>query len=79
MRLASTNSGSRPVNADVAFKEATGFNAGIDVSRALTSHVAVGGIIRYSRATVRFDDSEVGKHTIKTGGVETLAGVRFRF
>jgi len=58
---------------------ATGFNAGIDVSRALTSHVAVGGIIRYSRATVKFDDSEVGKHTIKTGGVETLAGVRFRF
>lgn len=58
---------------------ATGFNAGIDISRALTSRVAVGGIIRYSRADLKFDDSEVGKHTIKTGGVETLAGVRFRF
>jgi hypothetical protein len=58
---------------------ATGFNAGIDVSRALTSHVAVGGIIRYSRADVKFDDSEVGKQTVKSGGVETVAGVRFRF
>ena len=58
---------------------ATGYNAGIDLSRALTSHVAVGGIIRYSRGDVKFDDSAIGKHTIKTGGVETLAGVRFRF
>jgi hypothetical protein len=58
---------------------ATGFNAGIDLSRALTSRVAVGGIIRYSRADVKFDDSAVGKHKIKAGGVETLAGVRLRF
>jgi opacity protein-like surface antigen len=58
---------------------ATGFNAGVDISRALTSHLSLGGIIRYSRADVKFDDSELGKHTVKAGGLETLAGVRFRF
>jgi len=58
---------------------AIGFNAGVDVSRVLMSHVAVGGAVRYSRADVKFDDSDVGKHTVKAGGVETVAGVRFRF
>jgi opacity protein-like surface antigen len=58
---------------------ATGFNAGVDISRAMTSRLSLGAIIRYSRADVKFDDSEVGKHTVKAGGVETVAGVRFRF
>jgi hypothetical protein len=57
----------------------TGFNAGVDISRAMTSRLSLGGIVRYSRADVKFGDAEVGKHTVKTGGVETLAGVRFRF
>ena len=58
---------------------ATGFNAGVDISRAMTSQLSLGGIIRYSRADVKFDDSEVGNHTVKAGGLETVAGVRFRF
>jgi opacity protein-like surface antigen len=58
---------------------ATGFNAGVDISRAMTSRLSLGGIVRYSRVDVKFDDPAVGKHTVKAGGVETLAGVRFRF
>jgi Outer membrane protein beta-barrel domain len=58
---------------------AVGFNAGVDVSRALTSHLGVGGLVRYSRADVKFDDADVGKHTVKAGGLEATAGVRVRF
>jgi len=60
-------------------KSAVGFNAGVDVSRPLSSHVAAGALICYSRADVRFDDRDVGKQTVKTGGVEVAAGVRVRF
>lgn len=60
-------------------KSAVGFNAGLDVSRALASRVAIGGLIRYSRADVKFDDKDIGKHTVQAGGLEAGAGVRLRF
>jgi hypothetical protein len=60
-------------------KGAVGFNAGVDISRLLTSQVAVGALIRYSRADVKFDDPDIGKQTVKAGGVEVAAGVRVRF
>jgi opacity protein-like surface antigen len=60
-------------------KAAVGFNAGVDISRLLTSHVGVGALIRYSRADVKFDDPDIGKQTVKAGAVEVTAGVRFRF
>ena len=60
-------------------KTAVGFNAGVDISRALTSQLAIGGLIRYSRADVKFDDPDIGQQTVKAGGVEVTGGVRFRF
>ena len=60
-------------------KSAVGFNAGVDLARALSSHLAVGALIRYSRADVTFNDSEIGTQTVKAGGVEATAGIRFRF
>jgi hypothetical protein len=60
-------------------KSAVGFNAGLDLSRLLTSHLGVGALIRYSRADVKFNDSEIGKQTVKAGGVEVTGGVRIRF
>lgn len=58
---------------------AVGFNAGVDISRALTSHVAIGGLVRYSRGDVKFDDPAIGQQTVKAGGVEVAGGVRLRF
>src|SRR5260221_4260932 len=60
-------------------KAAVGFNAGIDISRPLSSQVGIGAIIRYSRADVKFDDANIGQQTVKAGGVEVAAGVRVRF
>jgi opacity protein-like surface antigen len=59
-------------------KAAVGFNAGVDISRPLSSQVAVGALIRYSRADVKFD-RDAGQQMVKAGGVEAAAGVRVRF
>lgn len=58
---------------------AVGFNAGVDISRRLTSQVGVGTLVRYSRGDVKFDDPDIGKQKVKAGGVEVAAGVRVRF
>lgn len=58
---------------------AVGFNAGVDISRALTPQLAVGGLIRYSRGDVKFDDPAIGQQTVKAGGLEVTGGVRIRF
>jgi opacity protein-like surface antigen len=60
-------------------QSAVGFNAGVDVSYPVSSKVGIGALIRYSRADVKFDDSDVGQQTVKAGGVEAVAGVRLRF
>ena len=58
---------------------AVGFNVGVDISRPLSSHLAVGGLVRYSRADVKFDEATIGQQTVKAGGVELAGGVRIRF
>jgi hypothetical protein len=58
---------------------AVGFNVGVDISRPLSSNLAVGGLIRYSRADVKFDNPTIGQQTVKAGGVEIGGGVRIRF
>jgi len=60
-------------------KTAVGFNAGVDISHPLSSHLLIGGLIRYSRADVTFDDGDIGPQKVKAGGVESGAGVRVRF
>jgi hypothetical protein len=58
---------------------AVGFNAGVDISRPLSSNVGIGALIRYSRADVRFADPDIGQQTVKAGGFEAAGGVRVRF
>lgn len=60
-------------------KGAVGFNAGIDISRLISSSVGIGALIRYSRGDVKFDDPDVGQQTVKAGGFELLGGLRLRF
>ena len=60
-------------------KGAVGFNAGVDVSRLLSSHVGIGALVRYSRADVKFDEPTIGRHTVTAGGVEAAGGLRLRF
>src|SRR4051794_36395554 len=50
-------------------KSAVGFNAGVDIAYPLASPVGVGALIRYSRADVKFDDADIGQHTVKAGGL----------
>jgi hypothetical protein len=56
-----------------------GFNAGVDISGPLSSRLAVGALLRYSRGDVKFDNGAIGRQTVKAGGVEATAGVRLRF
>jgi hypothetical protein len=58
---------------------AVGFNAGVDIARALSRQVGIGGLVRYSRADVKFDDPAIGNQTVKAGGLELTAGIRLRF
>jgi hypothetical protein len=58
---------------------AMGFNAGVDISRPLSSNIGIGALIRYSRADVKFDDPDIGQQTVKAGGFEAAGGVRVRF
>ena len=58
---------------------AVGFNAGVDISRPLSSNVGIGALIRYSRADVTFADTDIGQQTVKAGGFEVAGGVRVRF
>ena len=58
---------------------AVGFNAGVDISRPLSSNVGIGALIRYSRADVKFDDADIGLQSVKAGGFEAAGGVRVRF
>lgn len=60
-------------------KSQVGFNAGVDLSYPLSSKLAIGGLIRYSRADVKFDDEDIGQQTVKAGGVEAGGGIRIRF
>jgi len=60
-------------------QSAVGFNAGVDISRSLSSSVGVGALIRYSRGDVKFDDTDIGRQTIRAGGLEVAGGVRVRF
>ncbi len=58
---------------------AVGFNAGVDISRAVARQVAIGGLVRYSQGDVKFEDATIGHQTVKAGGIEAAAGIRFRF
>jgi hypothetical protein len=60
-------------------QSAVGFNAGVDISRALSSRLGIGGLIRYSRGDVEFDNAGTGRATVHAGGLEMVGGIRVRF
>jgi len=59
---------------------ALGFNAGIDVGIKLSKYVGIGGILRYSKASVTFplENSTAGVHT-DVGGAQAGGGLRLYF
>jgi hypothetical protein len=65
---------------------AWGYHAGVDGSYFFSKHVGVGGLLRYSRATVDLEnplqslvDDRTATDPFKVGGLRVTGGVRVRF
>jgi hypothetical protein len=56
-----------------------GFNAGADVGYFFARNVGVGGVIRFSGATVNLDASNGNTVAVDAGGFQAGAGLRLRF
>jgi hypothetical protein len=68
---------------DAATKGATasvnGFNAGFDLTWKLSRSVGFGGLVRYTRADADLDVRTGHTLSMKAGGVQGAAGIRFAF
>ena len=66
------------VDTDRSSGTAIGFNAGVDIRWFLARNLGLGGLIRYSRATV---DLDVQSRTVgvEAGGLQALGGIRVHF
>jgi len=60
-------------------KTRLGFNAGVDVTFGLSKHVGVGGIVRYSRASLQFPVASGPEVTVRAGGLQVGGGLRVGF
>jgi opacity protein-like surface antigen len=60
-------------------ESAVGFNIGADGSYAVTPNIAVGVLLRYTRASVDMPLAEGATAEVKAGNFQIGAGVRFRF
>jgi hypothetical protein len=58
---------------------ALGFNAGADVIWMAGRQWGIGGLVRYTRATVDLDTSDGRTIPLKAGGLQAGAGIRLRF
>lgn len=56
-----------------------GFNVGVDVSFYFSKHVGVGGLVRFSRASVEFTLPDGDATSANIGGLQTTGGLRVRF
>jgi hypothetical protein len=56
-----------------------GFNTGADVGYFFASNVGVGGVIRFSGATVNLDAQDGTTVAVDAGGFQAGAGLRLRF
>jgi hypothetical protein len=57
-----------------------GFNVGVDVGYRLSRTVGVGGLVRYSRATLSFPvTGSASNLSVDAGGLQAGGGVRFYF
>lgn len=62
-------------------KSGIGFHAGVDVGVRLTQLIGVGGMVRYTKATVEFplDNATGGTVTSDAGGLQAGGGIRLYF
>jgi hypothetical protein len=67
------------IQSSVHKKRATGLTVGADFAYRFTTHVGVGGLLRYSQASVKFNPVPEQSVTVDVGGLQVAAGVRFRF
>jgi opacity protein-like surface antigen len=56
-----------------------GFNTGVDVAYMFHPNVGVGGLVRFSRASVDFASPDGETVSVDAGGAQIGAGVRLRF
>jgi len=58
----------------------TGFNVGVDVAYRIAPNLGVGGLVRFSRATLAFPlTGSAADVSVDAGGVQVAGGVRFYF
>ena len=67
------------VDTERANASAIGFNVGADVKWMFTRNVGVGGMVRFTKATVDLDAPNGGALSIDAGGAQAGAGIRFAF
>lgn len=58
---------------------AVGFNVGMDVGYFFAKNIGVGGVIRFSRASVDVEPTAGRNQRVDAGGLHVGAGVRFAF
>jgi len=58
---------------------AVGFNIGVDLRWMFSREFGVGGLVRFTRATVDLDVAEGRSFSVDTGGVQAGGGVRIFF
>lgn len=57
----------------------TGYHVGADATFFFSRHLGVGGLVRFSRATVDFTSEDGGLVRADLGGVQVSGGLRVRF
>ena len=67
------------VSAVTASESSVGFNAGVDVGFFFSRHLGVGGLVRFSRASVDFSVPNSRAVSANVGGLLTTGGLRVRF
>ncbi|MCX6539063.1 MAG: hypothetical protein NT151_09040 [Acidobacteria bacterium] len=65
---------SRTVN-----KTGVGFTAGLDLSYLFNTHMGLGSLVRFSRATATFSAAAGSESSVRLGGIQASAGLRIRF
>jgi hypothetical protein len=56
-----------------------GYNAGADVTWSFSEHIGVGGLFRFSRASVTYDVASGDEASATLGGLQAGGGLRVRF
>jgi hypothetical protein len=60
-------------------KSQLGFNTGVDITFRPSKYVGVGGIVRYSRASLQFPVASGPELTLRAGGLQLGGGLRVGF